>query len=332
MKGIGCTALLSALMLCSCAAPQHSLPAQTQLVPLEDAVAGSDGELVRAIRQSDSQAAEAAIAGGANVNLKLCYVAARPGYIRYGVFGQDPTCRPASRMQPTGVPLLEVVLDRARVDAQPALVSALGRHGAKWDMDGLAVLGQLTLKSYGGQINWDVRLATAKALISYGFQFSPVDIRTTAHTEAEFHRTASLAFVGQVARLSGNSAAFDAEIATRNEERQKLAEEKAIETREAVKQDRVVGTEICRTDEGISRQILGTAFGRPMYGQGVRATYRIVGFTEGVTPDKIKIRINSIKSIMPGGSVENIEHLDGDPHLDVNGVIYDTPLNWQPCG
>jgi hypothetical protein len=94
----------------------------------------------------------------------------------------------------------------------------------------------------------------------------------------------------------------------------------------------VVGTQICRTEQGISRPILGTAFGRPMYGQGVRASYQIVGFAEGVTPNKIRIRINSIQSTILGGEVDNIDHLDGDPQLNVNGVIYDTPVNWRPCG
>jgi hypothetical protein len=326
-------------MLYGCVAPQQHAASKVQ-IPIEDDVPGADGALVRAIRQGDSQAAETALQAGANPNLRLCFIPARPGYDRYGVFNQNPECRPGVKANQAGVPILDFILWRSAEDKQASLISTLARHGARWDTESTTVLGQLANTSSLGapQDDLNAKVATVQALVESGFMFSPTDIRAEAGIQERFQRKVSLAVVQRVAVLTHNTQAYeagvkdaDAEQQAREQHDEQVVHEKQMAEKQAIEQDRVVGTQICRTEQGISRPMIGTALGQPMYGRGVQSNYYIVGFTEGTTPTKIKVRINSIQSSSATSGVVNIDHLDGNPQLNVNGVIFDNPANWRPC-
>ncbi|WP_141104046.1 hypothetical protein [Noviherbaspirillum denitrificans] len=95
-----------------------------------------------------------------------------------------------------------------------------------------------------------------------------------------------------------------------------------------------IGADICNNHRGTSKAVTGSALGEPVYGQSREGVIAIIGNTEGVSADRIQIRVNRIRFVDEG----NFTSLDLGS-TDYNGkrlvpgtVFWDSAKNWSTCG
>jgi hypothetical protein len=93
---------------------------------------------------------------------------------------------------------------------------------------------------------------------------------------------------------------------------------------------RSVGQKICKEINGTERRTLGTYNGESLYGPESKRKYHITAFTENIAGEKIQLRIAGIRKEIPSG-FSNIDRIEGDTVLQPNSVVWDDPLEWQPC-
>jgi hypothetical protein len=117
-------------------------------------------------------------------------------------------------------------------------------------------------------------------------------------------------------------------IAAAAEEQRQLAYAEAA--RERAKRElpliKTVGQKICRTIGITQRQAVGQYLGKTVYTDPVSVQAKVTAFTEGVSGDKIQLRVAG----MVAGN-ENLDHIDGDIVLQNGGVIWDSASNWSLC-
>jgi hypothetical protein len=114
-----------------------------------------------------------------------------------------------------------------------------------------------------------------------------------------------------------SAAARDLEIKQADLREQKIRDLPKVKT---------IGQKICKTIDGMHKNILGYAMGKPIFGPERQVKYYLTAFTENVSGSKIQVRISGMQL-----NSENINRVDGDTVLQNGSIIWDEALEWNLC-
>lgn len=296
----------------------------------------------------DRNKLEDALARGANPNIWICL----------GVKSYASTNKSCSQYNEYESPLWAIATSNINEDQKPDLIRHLTSKGATTEKrrinakDGKEEGGLgdlldkgLSLKLLGGV--WSPnekrtdRATTIKALIDAGYKIEDWELQKEFRYHSHLKHIDQLDMLQQVATILGKEQVLNAALAqeTKKKEdaekqaailREQGAKEEAIKHKYALEQVKQVGQKICRIYSGTTFQTVSYGSTTARVNEKNR-TFKISGFTENTSKNKLQIRIGGIMAFEGSAPVGNIDKLEGDIILQNGSVIWDDAGNWNPC-
>lgn len=287
----------------------------------------------------DKNKLEDALTRGANPNVWLCRAQTK-SYVS--------TNKNCSQYNWYLSPLWAIASGYIDEDQKPDLIRLLASKGATTERrrfnpkDGkeLGGLSELLGFNMRNEKRTD-KATTIKALIDAGYKIEDWELQQEFRQFSHLHLNYQLDVLHQVATLLGKEQVLNAALAqeTKKKEdaekqaailREQGAKEEAIKHKYALEQVKQIGQKICRTYSGTTFQTVSYGSTTARVNEKNR-TFKVSGFTENASKNKLQIRIGGIMAFEGYVPVGNIDKLDGDIILQNGSVIWDDAGNWNPC-
>lgn len=287
----------------------------------------------------DKNKLEDALTRGANPNVWLCRVRTK-SYIS--------TNKNCSQYNEYLSPLWAIASGYIDEDQKPDLIRLLASKGATAEKRRINAKDGKELGGLSELLGFNMRnekrtdkATTIKALIDAGYKIEDWELQQEFRQFSHLHQNYQLDVLHQVATLLGKEQVLNAALAqeTKKKEdaekqaailREQGAKEEAIKHKYALEQVKQIGQKICRIYSGTTFQTVSYGSTTARVNEKNR-TFKISGFTENTSKNKLQIRIGGIMAFEGYAPVGNIDKLEGDIILQNGSVIWDEAGNWNPC-
>lgn len=289
----------------------------------------------------DKNKLEDALTRGANPNVWLCrvqtksYVSTNKNCSQYNVYLSPLWAIASGYIDEDQKPDLIRLLASKGATAEKMQINAKDGKEAKGDL-----LGTLLMVMGANDKRTD-KATTIKALIDAGYKIGDLELQQEFRQFSHLHQTYQLDLLQQIATILGKEQVLNAALAqeTKKKEdaekqaailREQGAKEEAIKHKYALEQVKQIGQKICRIYSGTTFQTVSYGSTTARVNEKNR-TFKISGFTENTSKNKLQIRIGGIMAFEGSAPVGNVDKLEGDIILQNGSVIWDDAGNWNPC-
>lgn len=287
----------------------------------------------------DRNKLEDALARGANPNIWIClgeksYVSTNKNCSQYNWYQSPLWAIAGSYINENQKPDLIRLLASKGATTEKRYINA--KNGKEW--------GGLAQLVGGGSLPNEKRTdkaTTIKALIDAGYKIEDLELQQEFRQWSHVSNAQKLDVLQQIATILGKEQVLNAALVQETKKKEdaekqaailskQSAKEEAIKHKYALEQVKQIGQKICRIYSGTTFQTVSYGSTAARVNEKNR-TFKISGFTENTSKNKLQIRIGGIMAFEGSAPVGNIDKLEGDIILQNGSVIWDDAGNWNPC-
>lgn len=311
-------------------------------VKADELAATPDDDLASSITLGyvDKNKLEDALARGANPNILICL----------GLKSYVSTNKKCSETNWYYSPIWAIAHSYIDEDQKPNLIRFLASKGATIEKRRIYANNGKEGDDAGlsGLLGFNMRnekqtdkATTIKALIDVGYKIEDRELQQEFRHFSHLHLNYQLDVLHQVAMLLGKEQVLNSELTQETKKRvdaekqaailsKQSEKEEATKRKDALEQVKQIGQKICRIYSGTTFQTVSYGSTTARVNEKNR-TFKISGFTENTSKNKLQIRIGGIMAFEGYISVGSVDKLDGDIVLQNGSVIWDDASNWNPC-